>query len=138
VERTSRVGFIFAASDHKSDKIVSVLDELQRRYGDKFSDIFKTITLDNGTEFSASTDMEHGERTQVYYVHPYSSFERGTNENWNGIVLRFLPKGTDLSALTPDTLNRIAHYINTMPRKRLNYRTPLDLWNLYISNLSAA
>jgi IS30 family transposase len=138
VERISTTGYIFPASSHTSDKIVCVLNELQARYGEKFSRIFKTITFDNGTEFSSSKEMEGDGRTKVYYAHPYSSFERGTNENWNGIVRRFLPKGTDLSALTADTLNRIAHSINTLPRKWLNYHTPLDLWDLYIQDLSAA
>ncbi|MDR1263078.1 MAG: IS30 family transposase [Oscillospiraceae bacterium] len=91
------------------------MERFATRYGEKFSTIFKTITFDNGTEFLSSKEMEREDRTKVHYAHPYSSFERGTNENWNGIVRRSLPKGSDLSALTSDTLNRIAHFINTLP-----------------------
>jgi len=64
---------------------------------------------------------------EVYYAHPYSSFERGTNENWNGIVRRFIPKGKNFDSLDDSTIQRINHYINTLPRKRFGYKTPLDL-----------
>lgn len=128
VERQSRVGLLFNAGDKDSGRIVKVLDRLQERYGERFPSIFKTITFDNGSEFASRADMERNGRTNVYYAHPYSAFERGTNENWNGIVRRFLPKETDFDKLTHTDTARIAHYINTLPRKRLGYKTPLDLW----------
>jgi IS30 family transposase len=133
VERQSRVGLLFNAGDRDSGRIVGVLDRLQERYGECFPAIFKTITFDNGSEFAASADMERNGRTQVYYAHPYSAWERPTNENWNGIVRRFLPKGTDFDSLTDADAARIAYYINTMPRKLLGYKSPLDLWNDKIS-----
>ena len=76
------------------------MDKLQARYGKYFPSLFKTITFDNGGEFAASTDTERDGRTRVYYAHPYSAFERGINENWNGTVRRFLPKGTSFGSLT--------------------------------------
>ena len=129
VERKLGVGFLFNAGDRNSERIVEIIDSLQQRYGNYFSEIFKTITFDNGSEFADSNAMERGGRTDVYYAHPYSSFERGTNENWNGIVRRFIPKGRSFEGLKAEDIERINHYINTLPRKRFGYKTPLDLWN---------
>lgn len=129
VERKTGIGLLFNVQSKESGKIVDVLNGLQQKYGKYFSEIFKTITFDNGPEFSDSAGMENGRRTQVYYAHPYSSYERGTNENWNGIVRRFVPKGKSFDSITDMDMKRIAHYINTLPRKRFGYRTPLDLWN---------
>jgi IS30 family transposase len=138
VERQTGLGIMYNVGDRKSDKIVDVLDSLEERYGPLFPVIFKTITFDNGSEFAASDEMEKGGRTKVYYAHPYSAYERGTNENWNGIVRRFLPKGTSFAQLTQEALDRIALYINTMPRKRFGYKTPLDLWKMQTEALLTA
>ncbi|HQH63126.1 MAG TPA: IS30 family transposase [Clostridiales bacterium] len=138
VERKTGAGFLFNVATRESNKIVEVLDMLQQEYKGCFNAIFKTITFDNGPEFSDSDGMENGRGTQVYYAHPYSSYERGINENWNGIVRRFIPKGKSFDNLKQEDLQRICHYINTMPRKRLGYRTPLDLWNEAIRHILAA
>jgi IS30 family transposase len=138
VERKLGVGLLFNAGNRESDRIVCIMDSLQEQYGKHFSMIFKSFTFDNGTEFSNSEAMEKGKRTSVYYAHPYSSFERGTNENWNGIVRRFIPKGSSFDKLTDKDLQRINHYINTLPRKRFNYRTPLDLWNEHMNVMMTA
>jgi len=129
VERKTGIGMLFNVYNKDQKKAVGVLNSLEKDYGKHFREIFKSITFDNGPEFSDSAGMEAGGRTQIYYAHPYSSFERGTNENWNGIVRRFIPKGRSFTGLTDKDMNRIANYINTMPRKRFGYRSPLDLWN---------
>jgi len=129
VERKLGIGLLFNAGSKEKDRIVSCINALEKRYGDHFGYIFKSITFDNGMEFSDSAGMEKAGRTMVYYAHPYSSFERGTNENWNGIVRRFLPKGKSFDDLTERDINRVMHYINTLPRKRFDYKTPLDLWH---------
>jgi len=138
VERKTGIGLLFNVANREKEKIVGVIDGLQQEYGKYFSEIFKTITFDNGAEFSDSSGMESGGRTQVYYAHPYSSYERGINENWNGIVRRFVPKGSSFDRLTDMDMRRIAHYINTLPRKRFGYKTPLDLWNENINAILAA
>ena len=127
VERKLGIGLLFNVGNKECDKIVGIIDALEREYGKHFPAIFKSITFDNGSEFSDSTAMEGDGRISVYYAHPYSSFERGTNENWNGIVRRFIPKGSSFEQLTDKDLQRISHYINTLPRKRFGYKTPLDL-----------
>lgn len=133
VERKTGIGLIFNIYDKKSYRIVDVLSKLKDDYCEIASEIFKTITFDNGSEFSRSDEMEQAIGASIYYAHPYSAFEHGTNENWNGIVRRFIPKGSSFDCLCDDLLNRICNYINTMPRKKFNYRTPLDLFNKEIS-----
>jgi len=108
---------------------------LKQQYKETFDKIFKTITFDNGSEFARSDLMELNGKTKVYYAHPYSSWERGINENWNGMVRRYLPKGKSFEYLKIDDLLRINHYINTMPRKRLDYQTPISLWNSELSSI---
>jgi IS30 family transposase len=138
VERKLGIGFLFNAKTRESEKIVGIINDLENQYGNHFRTIFKTFTFDNGSEFADSEAMERNGRTSVYYAHPYSSFERGTNENWNGIVRRFIPKGSSFEDLTDKDLQRISHYINTMPRKRFGYKTPLDLWSEQMSDILAA
>ena len=138
VERKLGIGLLFNAGSREQEKIVEIIDGLQNEYGEHFSSIFKSITLDNGSEFSDSTGIEKDGRIQAYYAHPYSSFERGTNENWNGIVRRFLPKGSSFDELTDMDMRRIQHYINTLPRKRFGYRAPLDLWNKQVAVILTA
>jgi IS30 family transposase len=138
VERKLGIGLLFNAQDRNSERIVEIIDSLQQQYGNNFGQIFKTITFDNGSEFSDSAAMERDDRTSVFYAHPYSSFERGTNENWNGIVRRFIPKGRSFDDLTTFDIQRINHFINTIPRKRFGYKTPLDLWNEQLKDIISA
>lgn len=91
------------------------------------SDIVKTITLDNGTEFALHDQMEKELGTQVYFAHPYSPWERGLNENTNGLVRRFYPKGTDFSEYTDEDILQVQNLINDRPRKTLNYQTPKEV-----------
>jgi len=138
VERKTRIGLLFKISSKESKNIVEVIDRLKEKYGDNFSKIFKTITFDNGSEFSDSIGMEKDNRTHVYYAHPYSSYERGSNENWNGLVRRYLPKGSSFEDLSEEGINKILNYINTMPRKLLRYRTAMELWEEEINAIYSA
>lgn len=87
-------------------------------------DRFKTITADNGTEFHDYEVVEETTPAKFYFATPYHSWERGTNENFNGLLRQYLPKGTNLDTLTQRRCNAIAKQLNTRPRKRLGYRTP--------------
>jgi IS30 family transposase len=137
VERKIRFGFLFKINSKESQNIVDVIDELEKEYPN-FNSIFKSITFDNGTEFSKSSEIERNNRINIYYAHPYSSFERGTNENWNGIVRRYLPKGSDFSNLTDKDIEKICNNINSMPRKILGYKTPIELWEKEINAIKIA
>jgi len=88
-----------------------------------------SITLDNGVEFSNHELIEKQAKTKIYFAHPYHSWERGTNENTNGLIRRFLPKKTKLSNVTPEELKYIVKLLNHRPRKTLGYQTPSDVFN---------
>jgi IS30 family transposase len=85
---------------------------------------FKTITADNGTEFHDYQSVENSTEVKFYFATPYHSWERGTNENLNGLLRQFLPKRSNLANLTQRQCDAIARQLNTRPRKRLGYRTP--------------
>jgi IS30 family transposase len=87
----------------------------------------RTLTLDNGKEFAAFKRVEQTTGIRVFFADPYSAWQRGTNENTNGLIRRFYPKGTDFSKVSDDELARVAHWINNRPRKRLDYRTPHEV-----------
>lgn len=128
VERKTRFGILIDVGDKRSVRIVDVLDRLEKQFGALFRTTFKSITFDNGSEFADCKAMEKHGRTTVYYAHPYSSWERGTNENWNGIVRRFVPKGTSFDDVQTSDLIRIQNVINNLPRKQFHYQTPKDLF----------
>ena len=86
----------------------------------------KTITLDNGTEFHDYKSVEKKLGVKFYFANPYHSWERGTNENTNGLIRQYLPKGMDLKSLTQKKCNWIAKELNTRPRERLGFRTPAE------------
>ena len=89
--------------------------------------IVKTFTFDNGTEFSLHDQIEKELGTEVYFAHPYSPWERGLNENTNGLIRKFYPKGTDFSKVTDEDILRVQNLINERPRKSLNYKTPKEV-----------
>lgn len=105
------------------------LDAIERKLGaEKFGTIYKSITVDNGTEFAMADEIERsclidGQRTKVYYCHPYSSWERGTNENTNGMIRRRFPKGTNFAAVTNAQIAQAENWINNYPRKILGYKS---------------
>lgn len=94
----------------------------------------KTITFDNGTEFAAHEKITAALRTPVYFAHPYSSNERARNENTNGLLRQYLPKGTCFENLSREKLNDIVNELNNRPRKTLGYRTPHEVfYNLNVA-----
>ena len=137
VERKSRNAIVLQTNGKNALATYEALKKLKEFYKESFSQIFKSITLDNGSEFAASNEFE-SLGTTIYYAHPYSAWERGQNEHFNGLLRRFLPKGKDLSYLTQDDLNRFANMLNNLPRRKLNYSTPADLFNNEISAIISA
>lgn len=88
----------------------------------------KTLTRDNGSENSNYENVQKVLGINVYYANPYASWERGSNENANGLLRRFFPKGTDWSKLTEEEILRAEYLINNRPRKRLNWKTPVEVF----------
>lgn len=85
---------------------------------------FLTITADNGTEFHSYREIEAATGVAFYFAHPYHSWERGTNENTNGLLRQYLPKGQSMAGVTQQMCNAIAQRLNRRPRKRHNYKSP--------------
>jgi IS30 family transposase len=88
----------------------------------------RTLTVDNGTEFHSYAELEARIPTRFYFATPHHSWERGTNENTNGLLRQYLPKGESMDDLTQRDCNRLAAKLNRRPRKRLGYRTPEECY----------
>lgn len=95
---------------------------------------FRTITADNGTEFHGYRSIEQATNVSVYFATPYHSWERGTNENTNGLIRQYLPKGKSMRNLTQSRCDQIARILNDRPRKRLSFLTPLERLNQLLTN----
>ena len=132
-ERKTRMQLILIAKDKSAASTVNALNHIERKIGTRnFRKIFKSFTCDNGTEFSNTVGMEFSpsgkQRTTVYYCHPYCSSERGSNENQNGFIRRFIPKGTAISKYTPGEIKKIQDFINQYPRGIFDYKSSATLF----------
>jgi transposase, IS30 family len=133
-ERTSRKELIFKLKAKKQEHVLAVLDELEKRYKGRFRDMFKSITMDNGCEFLNQEALETSclkagqKRTVCYYAHPYSAWERGSNEVANKLIRRFVPKGTNIGSLTKMDVRRIEHWMNNYPRRIFGYRSANEIF----------
>lgn len=101
-------------------------------------DLFKTITADNGTEFHGFQQIESSTGVKVYFATPYHSWERGSNENTNGLIRQYLPKGHSMKSLTQSRCNEIANALNHRPRKRFGFLTPLEQLHLHCFRVSSS
>ena len=87
----------------------------------------KTLTLDNGKEFAEHEQLAVEAALKIFFAKPYSAWQRGTNENTNGLIRQFFPKGTDLANIPEHRFTKVQHLLNNRPRKRLGYRTPNEV-----------
>ncbi len=121
-ERTVREEEIYKMSARTQMETVRILDEIEMRIGkDAFRKRYRTITSDNGVEFldceNITRSLYGGKRTDFFYCHPYSSFERGSNENANRMIRRFIPKGDDISKYSDDYILSVVKWMNNYPRR---------------------
>ena len=135
-ERVTRREIIIRIKDGRAETVVAALDRLERLYGAAFYRIFKTITVDNGSEFADADGIERSarrkdaKRTTVYYCHAYSSCERGTNENINRMIRRQFPKGTDFDKVTAAEVKRVETWLNNYPREILGFMSSAQAFEL--------
>lgn len=128
-ERKSREEIIIKIEQATQEAVGEAIDGLETKYGAEFKIKFKSITYDNGVEFldwkflEISVLNKNERRTLIYFAHAYSSWERGTNENLNRMIRRFIPKGLDIGDVSVAEIKRIENWINDYPRKILGYRT---------------
>lgn len=124
-ERLTRYELIFKMPNKKAESVVKCINQLEYKHGKNFRKIFKSITVDNGSEFSDFVGIEQsiykGKRVSVYYCHPYSSCERGSNERINRDIRRMLPKGTDFTPYTDEHIQAVQNWVNDYPREIFGY-----------------
>lgn len=125
-ERKTRYEMIFKITAKTSDDVVNKFNQIKLFMKRNYNKVFKSITTDNGTEFSDFLEIIKGTKTQIYFCHPYCSGEKGTNEKHNSMIRYFIPKKTLIENYSCEDINKIAEWMNNYPRKILNYKTPLE------------
>jgi len=128
VERKTRKSMYVLVKNKTQKEVVAAIKRAKQRIGGDFDDVFKSITADNGSEFLDSEAIKKAANCgEVYYAHPYSSWERGSNENGNRILRRFVPKGMNIGKLTIKELQRIEDWVNNYPRKIFGYKSANEM-----------
>lgn len=142
-ERMTRKEIIVKMKDQTTASVIGALNMLERRYGRMFKRIFKTITVDNGSEFSAHEEMKKSiygrgksSRTVFYYCHPYCSSERGSNERMNREIRRKIPKGSNIAKYSPEEIKEIEQWLNSYPRRILGYASSEELFEKELAKIS--
>ncbi|MDR3443293.1 MAG: IS30 family transposase [Legionella sp.] len=129
VERLSKktiIGRVTTKKSHEvAQEIVSLLSPIKSHV--------LTITSDNGTEFAQHEWIAKNLEASIFFAHPYHSWERGLNENTNGLIRQYIPKGSSFADLTPEKINQVETLLNSRPRKSLNYATPDEIFYLKIA-----
>lgn len=134
VERKTRYTFIVKIENRKS---ITVTQQFAQILNTLPKNILKTMTYDNGLEMANHKWLAEITGMDIFFANPYSSWERGTNENTNGLIRRFFPKGTDFNKITIEQLKQAQYSLNNRPRKILAYRTPNEIMNQEITNYAA-
>ena len=133
-ERKTREKIIFKIPSKQGVNVAKSIDKLERKYKSEFKNKFKTITFDNGGEFRDYKALEKSydkrkkaPRVQVYYAHPYRSGERGSNENANRLIRRFIPKGTVITDISEEFIQQVEDWINNLLRPMFGYKSSLEM-----------
>lgn len=139
-ERQTRQEIIEKIPNKRSESVIKALDRIERRFGVvNFRETFKTITTDNGKEFSDYEGIQESftgskiSRTEQFYCDAYCSWQRGSNEVANRFIRRFLPKGTSFKGITQNVVKEIQEFINNYPRKLFDYSNSNELFNKKVS-----
>lgn len=139
-ERKTRKEIILRIPNKTTKSVVHALNILEERYGENFKKIFKTITVDNGVEFSDCSGMEKsvfgGTRTLFYYCHPYTSCERGTNERINRDIRKIFPKGTDFSKVSDKQVQRCEYWVNHYPREIFDFGNSAERFEAELAKIA--
>ena len=136
-ERKTRFAFTFKYKNKSAKNIVNAIGKIRKIFGNKFNSIMKSITFDNGTEFTSWKKIEKKYKVKVYFAHPYSSSERGSNENFNGILRRYIPKKMKFEEITDSLLEKATIHINNTIRRILNYKSSYECFKIELKKLTA-
>ena len=124
VERKTRYTLIVKIESKKADEVAKKFSQILNKLNTIFK---KSMTYDNGIEMARHQKITKNTGMKIYFAHPYSSWERGTNENTNGLIRRYLPKGTNFNEVSLDRLQSIQEKLNNRPRKIIGYKTPKEM-----------
>lgn len=133
-ERMTRKRHIMKLPVKTAQAVEEGLKQLRKEYGKTWPNVFRTITCDNGSEFATLPELFTD--TKIYYAHPYSAWERGTNEKQNSLIRRFIPKGKNFESLSEETIRLVEDWINNLPRKFLEYHSPDEVFNSVLFDLA--
>ncbi len=124
--------------DKTADSVMAAFQSLRKQYSEHWNEIFKTITTDNGSEFAELSNLEKVSNTLVYYAHPYTSCDKGTVERHNGLIRRFIPKGSYINKYSLQDIINIETWCNSLPRKILAYHTPDEIFERELDHIYQA
>jgi transposase, IS30 family len=133
VERKSRYTLIIKLESKKANEIAKEFSRILNKLNPIFK---KSMTYDNGIEMARHEKITKKTGMKIYFAHPYSSWERGTNENTNGLIRRYFPKGTDFNEITLKQLEYIQEKLNNRPRKIIGFKTPKEIMNFELKNVA--
>jgi IS30 family transposase len=136
VERMTRQCIWLRVENHTANALMDAVHAAFEQYKGCLNRVFKSITADNGSEFARLSELKE-DGIAVYFTHPYSSFEKGTNECHNRMLRRFIPKGKSIVDYSQEDITYFADVINGLPRKRLRYRTPEALFEQELDRIYA-
>lgn len=133
VERKSRYTIIVKLKSRKANEVAKMFS---KRINQLHQKLRKSMTYDNGIEMAKHQKITQKTGMKIYFAHPYSSWERGTNENTNGIIRRDLPKGTDFNLINEKELLKLEQKLNNKPRKIIGYKTPKEILEFELKNVA--
>jgi len=132
VERQSRYVMLVKVAGHDTETVINALIKHAHKLP---RELYQSLTWDRGHEMADHSRFTLATDIQVYFCDPRSPWQRGSNENTNGLLRQYFPKGTDLSVYSQAKLNAVARQLNTRPRKTLNYETPAERFNQYVASI---
>jgi IS30 family transposase len=131
VERHSRYVMLVKVAHQDTETVINALIKNARKLP---QELYKSLTWDRGKEMADHTRFTLATDIKVYFCDPHSPWQRGTNENTNGLLRQYFPKGKDISAYSQSQLNTVARKLNERPRKTLNYKTPAERFHQSVAS----